>query len=418
MPANIFISYSHKDENWKELVVKFLRALGNENLLVWDDRQIPTGSVWLQEIKDAILRADIAVLLISVDFLTSRFIMETEIPELLNRRQEEGLRIIPFIIRSCPWRQVDWLSQIQALPKDGRPLIQSGSESAIEAELTVLAEEVWRLLVKADQAEPSEQIKLEKKTKKDTVSSSPDQSREMGDEENYLYQANRFGMGYRMFTVKCEIEDDGSAKVIRTVDLEAFSLIKEIDTTINIPEKDPDGRYRDIQLGKIKSSDNRQLTLSLVYPKPGMISGKINIQPALQKGERLKYQVYDYYLPKELFAIDLTPEEYENRENPNDYFGWHITRPTRKLIFQIQFPFGNRPNQFWSEVHYAASSALPQNEVQLGEQRRLVQPVVYDEVDQDLIRLDVDYPLSELIYILYWKPVLKSKESNGLQVPV
>ena len=53
----------------------------------------------IQKFKKTIERCDVAVLLISADFLTSPFILDQEVPQLLQRRQEQGIRVIPLIVR-------------------------------------------------------------------------------------------------------------------------------------------------------------------------------------------------------------------------------------------------------------------------------------------------------------------------------
>ena len=119
----IFISYSHKDEVWKDRLVSHLAVLKNQDLLdFWDDRKIDTGGVWRDEIQEAIESANVAILLISADFLTSNFILGEEMPRLLERRDKEGLHIMPVVIKSCPWQQVSWLEQMNMYPKDANPL--------------------------------------------------------------------------------------------------------------------------------------------------------------------------------------------------------------------------------------------------------------------------------------------------------
>jgi len=49
-------------------------------------------------------------------------------------------------------------------------------------------------------------------------------------ENNYEYQAQRYGVGYSSFDVQCTIDTDGSASVVRDVEVEAFSTILELDT--------------------------------------------------------------------------------------------------------------------------------------------------------------------------------------------
>jgi tetratricopeptide (TPR) repeat protein len=138
----VFISYSHKDEGWKDRLVSHLSILKAEaSLDVWEDRQIGAGADWLREIQAAMDRAVVAVLLISSDFLNSGFIMETEVPHLLKRQTEEGLRVIPLFLRPCAWKTVDWLQAIQGRPKDGKALSDCKKPQA-EQFLTDLALEI------------------------------------------------------------------------------------------------------------------------------------------------------------------------------------------------------------------------------------------------------------------------------------
>lgn len=119
----VFISYSHKDEEWKNRLKTQLAVLENQGLLsVWDDRQIAGGDDWYPAIQQAIESANIAILLISADFLSSKFILGKEVPPLLERRKKEGLWVIPLILKPCPWQTVDWLSKIQGRPLDNKPL--------------------------------------------------------------------------------------------------------------------------------------------------------------------------------------------------------------------------------------------------------------------------------------------------------
>jgi hypothetical protein len=119
----IFISYSHKDEAWKDRLVTQLRVLELEGVFhVWEDRQIATGDEWKPEIEKSMEAASLGILLVSADFLISKFIRSEEVPRLMKQRIEQGLRIFPIIIRPCPWQAVDWLARLQVRPKDGKPL--------------------------------------------------------------------------------------------------------------------------------------------------------------------------------------------------------------------------------------------------------------------------------------------------------
>ncbi len=143
----VFISYSHRDEDWKDRVVGHLKVLEIDGeLAVWDDERIAAGDGWRPEIEAAMRRAAVALLLISKDFLTSDFILGTEVPLLLQRRQTEGLRVIPVFVHPCAWEGVDWLAALQGRPCNGRALSE-GRKPQTEKHLAELAREIRDLLV-------------------------------------------------------------------------------------------------------------------------------------------------------------------------------------------------------------------------------------------------------------------------------
>lgn len=141
---SIFISYSHKDEEWKNRVIIHLKVIESVcNLNIWDDRKIEIGDDWLPEITKQLNLANITILLISADFLSSNFIKRKEIPTILKRRAKEGLVVIPFILKPCSWQKIPWLGKMQLLPQDGRPLIK-GSEYEIENDLSILSDVIYK----------------------------------------------------------------------------------------------------------------------------------------------------------------------------------------------------------------------------------------------------------------------------------
>jgi hypothetical protein len=136
MPTpSVFISYSHVDEEWRQRLVLQLRVLELQGTFrAWDDRQIPTGEDWRPEIEQQMAAADAAVLLVSADFLISKFILENEVPVLLERRKRDGLRVFPLIVRPTNPGEVDWLAPIQWQPRDGRDLLSMLEASVASAE--------------------------------------------------------------------------------------------------------------------------------------------------------------------------------------------------------------------------------------------------------------------------------------------
>ena len=139
---SVLICYSHRDEEWKDLVEAHLHVLETQGALsVWHDRTIPGGALWRKEIEKALSRADVVLFLVSTNFFNSKFIQQEEIPRVLKRSQSSRVRVIPVILEPCPWKSVKWLDPIQARPKDGRPL-STLERSAIQAALAELALEI------------------------------------------------------------------------------------------------------------------------------------------------------------------------------------------------------------------------------------------------------------------------------------
>ena len=140
----IFISYSHHDKDWKDRLSKHLGVMEREGLLrVWSDEKIETGRDWLTEIDGALGQTSVAVLLITADFLNSDFIHRREIPDLLERRRNEGVHVFPIIAEPCNWNRVPWLSALQVQPS-GRAL-SAGNEHQINEDLSNIADEIVTL---------------------------------------------------------------------------------------------------------------------------------------------------------------------------------------------------------------------------------------------------------------------------------
>jgi hypothetical protein len=87
---------------------------------VWVDTDIRAGENWLDRLHEEMLSAKVAVLLISVDFLTSDFVVEKEVPKLLDAHENDGMAIVPVLVWPFPWKRVEWLAKLQLRPRDAR----------------------------------------------------------------------------------------------------------------------------------------------------------------------------------------------------------------------------------------------------------------------------------------------------------
>ena len=146
MPATtVFISYSHRDEVWKDKLLPHLQALeqAGVEMQVWHDRRIDGGDRWYPEIQDAMANAAAAILMISADFLASRFCIHEEVPFLLKQQEERGMLLIPVLLRPCVWTAHRWLKDRQMIPRDGQSVAVDFAGDLADTVFTAVAGHVW-----------------------------------------------------------------------------------------------------------------------------------------------------------------------------------------------------------------------------------------------------------------------------------
>ena len=101
-----FISYSHADKAYLERLQKHLKPDLREGAVqVWDDTQIPPGGDWLATIERALAEAQVAILLVSADFLASDFVTKVELPKILAAARDEGVTILLVMLGHCGFRR-------------------------------------------------------------------------------------------------------------------------------------------------------------------------------------------------------------------------------------------------------------------------------------------------------------------------
>jgi hypothetical protein len=118
----VFVSYSHKDERYRERLEISLAQLRRDKVIsTWHDKKILPGKEWDREIDENLNSANLVLLLVSPDFLASDFAYSREMEQALERHESGSAIVVPIILRPCDWRN-SRLEPLQALPSRGRAI--------------------------------------------------------------------------------------------------------------------------------------------------------------------------------------------------------------------------------------------------------------------------------------------------------
>ncbi|MGH3568846.1 MAG: NB-ARC domain-containing protein, partial [Pseudonocardia sp.] len=113
----VFVGYSHDDAAWAQRIGVLLTPLLRwQRLRLWVDTDLRAGDAWRSEIMAGIVRSRAALLLVSADFLASDFIIDIELPALV----EQGVRLAPVLVGDCLWHHEPALAEVQWLHDPGR----------------------------------------------------------------------------------------------------------------------------------------------------------------------------------------------------------------------------------------------------------------------------------------------------------
>lgn len=120
--GSVFFSYSHKDEGLRDQLETHLALLKNQGLIdAWYDRRIVAGDEVDEAIMSQLESADIILLLVSSDFISSPYCYSREMRRAMDRHDAGEARVIPVILRHCDWHSAPF-GKLLAAPRDGKPI--------------------------------------------------------------------------------------------------------------------------------------------------------------------------------------------------------------------------------------------------------------------------------------------------------
>lgn len=139
---SVFISYSHKDKKWLERLKVHLKPFERiSKVKIFSDQDIKVDAHWRDTIRCEIEDAEIAILLVSPDFLASDFITDHELPKLFEGRTRGQKSIITVFVAHTSISLHPEISEFQAINPPNKPL-SAISKAESERVLVNVAEEV------------------------------------------------------------------------------------------------------------------------------------------------------------------------------------------------------------------------------------------------------------------------------------
>ena len=147
-PLKVFYAYARVDAKFRTELSKHLVDLRTRCLIEdFFDGDIESGEDWDRRIRKELEEADLILVLISTDFMTSAYGAGVELARAMQRHHEGTARVVSVLIRPMLIRD-QGLSALQMLPRNGTPVSvwpdQDLAYAAIATDIERLVEEVRR----------------------------------------------------------------------------------------------------------------------------------------------------------------------------------------------------------------------------------------------------------------------------------
>ena len=121
-PIHVFVSYAREDEALKDELLKHLRSLKRSGALaIWHNRDLDAGDP-LQQTEAELDRADVVLLLLSVDYIASDELHDREMMRAIGRRAAGAAKVIPIFLRPISIEDNAPFAGLTALPSNQKPI--------------------------------------------------------------------------------------------------------------------------------------------------------------------------------------------------------------------------------------------------------------------------------------------------------
>jgi hypothetical protein len=121
-PVRLFVSYSHVNKAWFQMLRPLLKFRDVNLVHVWHDQELAKGTPWDETIRDQLEEMDVFLCLVSHHFYASDYIMDVELNEAQRRHQDRDIEVVPILLEPMNLeRDIPFLHGLNPIPEFGRP---------------------------------------------------------------------------------------------------------------------------------------------------------------------------------------------------------------------------------------------------------------------------------------------------------
>jgi TIR domain len=132
----VFVYYSRRDSSFYEELITHLSLLERKGVInIWHEGRIRAGDQWTQIINSQLAEADILILLVSPDLLSSEFLWSQEFRQVQDAQSHKKGGILPILVRPCDWQDTP-IAGIMEISAGGPSVSESDDPDRIWVEVS------------------------------------------------------------------------------------------------------------------------------------------------------------------------------------------------------------------------------------------------------------------------------------------
>ncbi|GLV54368.1 hypothetical protein KDH_12160 [Dictyobacter sp. S3.2.2.5] len=121
-PLHVFFCYAREDKKLRDELDRHLTSLKRQKVIeTWNEYEIVAGVNRQQAIDASLKDADVVLLLISSDFISSDYCYSYEMKQAMQRHEADSATVLPILLRPVDITGAPF-NHLQMLPRDTIPV--------------------------------------------------------------------------------------------------------------------------------------------------------------------------------------------------------------------------------------------------------------------------------------------------------